>query len=98
MNPLTIDGQRYIVAPRGVTQWVRNMRAAKGGELRVGRRTEVFTAVELDDAAKPTVLREYLRKWKWEVGVFFDGLDADASDEQLLAVAPGFPVFRVVTA
>jgi deazaflavin-dependent oxidoreductase (nitroreductase family) len=47
VNPLTIDGQRYLVAPRGNTQWVRNMRVAGGGELRLGRRVEKFTAAEL---------------------------------------------------
>lgn len=95
VNVLTIDGQRYLVAPRGVTQWVRNLRAAGSGELVVGRRTEVFTTDELADAAKAPVLREYLRRWKFEVGILFDGLDANASDERLTAVAPGFPVFRI---
>ena len=47
VNPLTIDGQRYLISPRGNTQWVRNMRAAGGGELRIGRRVEKFTATEL---------------------------------------------------
>jgi deazaflavin-dependent oxidoreductase (nitroreductase family) len=96
VNPLTLSGQRYLVAPRGTTQWVRNLRAAGAGELRSGRRTEPFRAVELTDAEKAPVLREYLRRWKWEVGQFFDNLDADASDEQLQAVAPGFPVFRIL--
>src|SRR5262249_57929918 len=73
VNPLTLNGQRYLVAPRGETQWVRNMRAAGGGELRVGRRAEPFTATELADADKPPVLRAYLRRCKLEVGVFFGG-------------------------
>jgi deazaflavin-dependent oxidoreductase (nitroreductase family) len=98
VNLLTVDGERYLVAPRGITQWVRNLRAAGTGELRVGRRIEVFTADELADEAKPAVLREYLRRWAFEIGKFFDGLDADASDEQLAAIAAGFPVFRVTTA
>ena len=38
VNVLTLDGRRYLVAPRGRTQWVRNLRAAGSGELRVGRR------------------------------------------------------------
>jgi deazaflavin-dependent oxidoreductase (nitroreductase family) len=97
VNPMTVDGERYLVAPRGHTQWVRNMRAAGGGELRRGRRAEAFTAVELPDADKPPVLREYLRKWAWEVGRFFEGIDATSSDEELLAVAPGFPVFRIAS-
>jgi deazaflavin-dependent oxidoreductase (nitroreductase family) len=95
VNPLNHEGARYLVAPRGQAQWVRNMRVAHGGELRVGRRTERFTAVELPDAEKPAVLRAYLKRWKFEVGVFFDGVGPDATDEQLLAIAPGYPVFRI---
>jgi deazaflavin-dependent oxidoreductase (nitroreductase family) len=99
VNPLTHDGARYLVAPRGHTQWVRNLRATRyEGKLRLGRRVEHFTAVELADAEKPAVLREYLRRWKFEVGVFFDGVDADAPEEKLLEIAPGYPVFRITTA
>jgi deazaflavin-dependent oxidoreductase (nitroreductase family) len=95
VNLLTLDGDTYLVAPRGQTQWVRNLRVAGGGELRVGRRVQRFTASELADADKPPVLRAYLKRWAWETGMFFENLKADASDEQLLSVAPGFPVFRV---
>lgn len=96
VNPLTVDGARYLVAPRGHTQWVRNLRAAGGrGELRLGRRSTPFHAVELPDAEKPDILRAYLKRWKFEVGVFFDGLDHTASDEELLRVADGYPVFRI---
>jgi deazaflavin-dependent oxidoreductase (nitroreductase family) len=95
VNPLSLADGRYLVAPRGHTQWVKNMRAAGGGELHVGRRVEKFTATELADADKPAILREYLRRWKMEVGVFFDGVGPDASDAQLLAIAPGYPVFRI---
>jgi deazaflavin-dependent oxidoreductase (nitroreductase family) len=95
INLLMHEGSRYLVAPRGETQWVRNVRVAGGGELRVGRRVDPFRAVELDDDAKPTVLRAYLRRWKAEVGVFFDGVGPDATDEELAAIAPGYPVFFV---
>jgi deazaflavin-dependent oxidoreductase (nitroreductase family) len=95
VNLLTINGESYLVSPRGHSQWVRNLRVAGDGQLRVGRRTEQFTAQELPDDTKVVVLREYLRKWKWEVGVFFDGLSADSSDADLAAAAPGFPAFRV---
>jgi deazaflavin-dependent oxidoreductase (nitroreductase family) len=98
VNPLSFDGNRYLVAPRGHTQWVRNLRAAGGGELRVGRRTEHFTATELADADKPALLRAYLRQWKFEVGIFFEGVGPDATDEQLLAIAPGYPVFLITPA
>jgi deazaflavin-dependent oxidoreductase (nitroreductase family) len=95
VNLLTVGGTRYLVAPRGQTQWVRNMRVAGGGELRVGRRVEPFTATELADDAKPAVLRAYLKRWKFEVGMFFDGVGPDASDEKLREIAPGYPVFRI---
>jgi deazaflavin-dependent oxidoreductase (nitroreductase family) len=98
VNLLVLDGERYLVAPRGTTEWVRNLRAAGGGELRVGRRTEAFGYEELADADKPAILREYLSKWAFEVGRFFEGIDADSTDEELLAIAPGFPVFRLVAA
>lgn len=97
VNLLTVDGVNYLVAPRGVTQWVRNLRAAGAGELRVGRRVQPFTAEELPDEAKPAILRAYLRRWKFEIGAFFEGIGPDAGDEQFAAVAAGYPVFRVVT-
>ncbi|MFP5255076.1 MAG: nitroreductase family deazaflavin-dependent oxidoreductase [Acidimicrobiia bacterium] len=95
VNLLELDGRRYLVAPRGTTEWVRNLRAAGEGELRVGRQIERFRAVELDDAAKPPVLREYLRRWKAEVKAFFEDLDESSSDERVAEVAAGFPVFEV---
>jgi deazaflavin-dependent oxidoreductase (nitroreductase family) len=95
VNVLTLDGERYLVAPRGQAQWVRNLRAAGVATLRVGRRTEPVTAVELDDEAKLAVLRAYLERWKWEVGQFLDGLDHTADDAALRAAAPGFPAFRL---
>lgn len=98
VNLLTVDGVRYLVAPRGVTQWVRNIRVAGEGELRLGKRSEKFTPVELADADKPAILRAYLKRWKFEIGVFFDGVGPDATDAELLAIAGGYPVFRVVTA
>jgi deazaflavin-dependent oxidoreductase (nitroreductase family) len=95
VNLLEVDGQRYLVAPRGTTAWVRNLRAAGAGDLRVGRRVEAFRAEELPDEVKVPILREYLRKWAWEVGRFFEGVDKNSSDEELAAIADGFPVFAV---
>jgi deazaflavin-dependent oxidoreductase (nitroreductase family) len=96
VNLLELDGHPYLVAPRGTTEWVRNLRAAEGhGELRVGRRVEAFDATELDDESKVPVIRAYLVKWAWEVGKFFEGLTKDATDEEIAAVAPGFPVFAL---
>lgn len=98
VNLLTFEGRRYLVAPRGITQWVRNIRVAGEGELRLGRSSEKFISAELLDEQKPAILRAYLKRWKFEIGVFFEGVGPDASDAQLLAIAPGYPVFLVTTA
>ena len=95
VNVLPMEGERFLVAPRGHTQWTRNLRAAPTAELRVGRRVEVITAQEVPDARKVPVLREYLRRWSWEVGQFFEGIDHHSTDDQLAAIAPDFPVFEV---
>ena len=96
VNLLTLDGKRYLVAPRGETQWVRNLRVAKHGELVVGRRVERFVAEELDPQQSVPVLRAYLRRWAWEVGRFFGGsVSAKSTDEEIAAIAPEHPVFVV---
>lgn len=95
VNLLEVDGTRYLVAPRGHTQWVRNMRASGGGRLRLGKKTEDFKATELPPESSAPILRAYLKKWKWEVGAFFDGVGPDSSDAQLLEIAPDHPVFKI---
>ena len=94
VNPLPFKGDTYLVAPRGHTQWVRNLRVSGEGRL-VGRGTENFAATELTDEEKPALLRAYLKKWKWEVGAFFDGVGADAAESELQRIAPDHPVFRI---
>jgi deazaflavin-dependent oxidoreductase (nitroreductase family) len=95
VNLLTMDADEYLVAPRGQTQWVRNLRVAGEGELRVGKRIERFTATEIADAEKPQILRAYLKRWKMEVGVFFDGVSATSPEEDLVRISPQHPVFRI---
>lgn len=95
VNLLTFEDRRYLVAPRGNTQWVRNVRAAGGGELRLGRKREPFRAVELMDAEKPPLLRAYLKLWKMETGKFFGGVDDEAPEAELQRIAPNHPVFRI---
>ncbi|GAB2918457.1 nitroreductase family deazaflavin-dependent oxidoreductase [Streptomyces mayteni] len=95
VNLLTVNGNDYLVAPRGHVQWTHNMRASGGGELRLGRNVAPFTAEEIPDDEKPALLRAYLKRWKAEVGVFFDGVGPDSSDAELRRIAPDHPVFRV---
>jgi deazaflavin-dependent oxidoreductase (nitroreductase family) len=95
VNLLRVDGVDYLVAPRGHTQWVRNMRAAGGGRLVLGRRRSEFSAAEVPEAERPRILRSYLKRWSWEVGQFFDGVSASSTDAQLLGIAGDHPVFRL---
>lgn len=96
VNPYRHDGEQYLVSARGHSQWVRNMRAAGGGELRVGRKVRRFAATEIaDDAAKAAILRGYLERWGWEVNGYFKGVTAKSGDAELLAAAPDHPVFRI---
>ncbi len=97
VNLLELEGERYLVAPRGETHWTRNLRASGEGRLLVGRRSESFTAVELGDEEKVPVLRAYLKRWKFEVGVFFDGVGPDSSEDEMRGAAPKHPVFRLTS-
>src|ERR671938_1693078 len=92
VNLLTLEGGRYLVAPRGVTQWVRNIRVAGEGGLRLGRHVERFRAVEIADEEKVPILRAYLKRWKFEVGSFFSGVGPDSSDQELRRIAPDHPI------
>ena len=97
VNLLDYRGQRYLVAPRGVTQWVRNVRAGSDVELRLGSRRERVKLVEIADTdpLKIELIRQYLRKWAFEVGVFFEGVSATSPEEDLRRVAPSHPTFRI---
>jgi deazaflavin-dependent oxidoreductase (nitroreductase family) len=97
VNLLSHNGADYLVAPRGETQWVRNLRVAGDGVLLLGKRRASFTATELADSDKREVLRAYLKRWKAEVGVFFDGVDASSPDAELDRIAALHPVFRITT-
>jgi deazaflavin-dependent oxidoreductase (nitroreductase family) len=94
VNLLSIGGKEYLVSARGEGQWVRNVRAAHGQfDLQLGRKVEHRRAEELSDDDKVPVLRAYLKRWKAEVGVFFDGVGPNSTDEQLRAIAPKHPAF-----
>ena len=95
VNLLEHEGRRYLVAPRGETQWVRNLRSAGEGELMVGSKVERFRAVELADEEKVPILRAYLRRWKFEVGQFFGGVSADSPEAELRRTSAEHPVFRI---
>ena len=95
VNLLPLGDDRFLVAPRGNTQWVRNVRAAGEAQLRVGRRVETVRLVEVPADQRVPVLRVYLKRWGWEVGRFVEGLTTRSTDAELAAAAPGMPVFRL---
>lgn len=99
VNLLSLDGRQYLVSPRGETEWVRNVRADGGKlDLLLGSKRQNYLGHEVPDADKVDVLRGYLRRWKAEVGVFFDGVGPDSTDDQIRAIARKHPVFRLETA
>jgi deazaflavin-dependent oxidoreductase (nitroreductase family) len=85
VNVVELDDQRYLVAPRGDTQWVRNLRATARGELRRRGRVESFRATELTDSKKPPVIEAYLARWGYQVKRYFEALPNPADH----------PVFRI---
>jgi deazaflavin-dependent oxidoreductase (nitroreductase family) len=94
VNVLSFGEREYLVSARGNGQWVRNVRANDGKlDLLLGRRRAHRVATEVADEEKVDVLRAYLKRWKAEVGVFFDSVDAESSDTAILAIASKHPVF-----
>src|SRR5919201_1013491 len=53
-TPVTVitdpDGHRWLIAPFGEVNWVRNLRAAGTATLRSGRRSETIRAIGLTPA------------------------------------------------
>jgi len=61
--------------------------------LILGRHRQALTAVEVPVGARTEVLRAYLRRWKFEVGMFFEGVGPDSTDAEFAAIAQRHPVF-----
>lgn len=95
VNPLKLEGERYLVAPRGTTQWVRNIRVTNEGVLRLGRKRETIHVEEIPDSEKVPILRSYLKHWAFETGKFFEVANADVPDSELARIAPDHPIFRI---
>ena len=96
VNPLSLGNERYLVAPRGVTPWVRNIRESREGTLRLGFKEESIRVEEVPDEDKPEILRAYLKYWRMETGRFFGGVSDTAPEEELRRIAPNHPVFRIL--
>jgi deazaflavin-dependent oxidoreductase (nitroreductase family) len=95
VNPVEVDGVRYLFSPRGETQWVKNIRVTGEGTLRRGRGKTSFRVEELTDDEKAPVIRAYLDRWHWQVGAIM-GVDKHPDDAALRDLAPKHPVFRML--
>ncbi|HZP45522.1 MAG TPA: nitroreductase/quinone reductase family protein [Candidatus Binataceae bacterium] len=92
---LTLDGRRYLVCPRGRSQWVRNAEAAGQVTLKRGARREPVNIRAVADADKPPLLKAYLERFKLAVQRYFP-VPAGAPAAAFAAVAARYPVFEVV--
>ena len=95
VNVLTVDGNRYLVSPRGNTQWARNARAAGVVQLGPRWRRRNIAITEVADDAKPALLQQYLYRWYWEVKGHFAGLTPLSTEAELQQAAPAIPVFAL---
>jgi deazaflavin-dependent oxidoreductase (nitroreductase family) len=94
VNPLEMGGTTYLVAPRGDTHWARNLRAAKKGDLSMNRKTIHFTAEEVPVEQRAPLLRAYLDRWAGVTKSQFE-VRGDETVDELAAIAPRHPVFRL---
>jgi deazaflavin-dependent oxidoreductase (nitroreductase family) len=95
VNLLTYEGKQYLVSPRGLTQWVRNIRVSGDGELVLGNKVQHFNALEVPDTEKSPIVRAYMKRFSFEGGRFFRGVKADSPEEDLRRIAPDHPVFLI---
>jgi deazaflavin-dependent oxidoreductase (nitroreductase family) len=95
VDVLDRDGRRYLVAPRGYTQWVRNAIASGTVSLRKGRRSKKFGIRLLPDDEKPEVLKSYLDRYKLTVQRYFS-VPAGSPAEAFRPLTSDYPVFELI--
>lgn len=92
---LELNGKRYLVAPRGQTQWVRNAEAAGEVTLKKGRTEQQFHLRPLSDNEKPGILKAYLDRFKREVQRYFP-VPADSPPEAFRELVQDYPAFELI--
>jgi len=95
VDVLTLNGQRFLVAPRGRTQWVRNAEAGCGVRLRKGRHTEDVRLRRVPDEQKPEVLKAYLDRFKLSVQRYFP-IPAGSPVADFTSLVDRYPVFELL--
>jgi deazaflavin-dependent oxidoreductase (nitroreductase family) len=94
VNVLVVNGRKYLVAPRGETQWVRNARSTGEVWLKKGRRRYQFRLRTIPDEQKPQLLKSYLDRFRTTVQRYFP-VPAGSAAEAFSAIASQYPVFEL---
>ena len=94
VDAVEVDGQRWLVAPYGPTDWVRNARATGEVTLSRGGHSEQFRVEEVAPTAAVPVLRNHITEIKVTRPYFDAG--PSSTDEEIAAELPKHPVFRLV--
>jgi deazaflavin-dependent oxidoreductase (nitroreductase family) len=94
---LELNGKRYLVAPRGRAQWVRNAEAAGEVALKRGKLKQRFKLRALSDQEKPEVLKAYLDRFKREVQTYFP-VPAGSPAEAFRDLLESYPAFELISA
>ncbi len=95
INLLQRDGKRFLVAPRGRTQWVRNAETAGEVILKKGSMREKFRLRPLSKAEKPEILKAYLDSFKREVQRYFP-VPAGSPAETFVELTESYPAFELI--
>jgi deazaflavin-dependent oxidoreductase (nitroreductase family) len=95
VDVLVLDGRRYLVAPRGQTEWVRNALASGTVVLKKGRQREELLARSLSANEKPAVLKAYLDRFKLAVQRYFP-ITAGAPETAFQPLVDRYPAFELL--
>ncbi len=95
INLLELGGKRFLVAPRGRTQWVRNAEVAGEVTLKKGKMKLQFRLRAIPDADKPEILKAYLDSFKREVQRYFP-VAAGSPVEAFGPLAESYPAFELI--
>jgi deazaflavin-dependent oxidoreductase (nitroreductase family) len=94
---LEMNGKKFLVAPRGRTQWVRNAEAAGEITLRKGSTRQRFRLRPIPDADKPAILKAYLDTFKREVQRYFP-VAAGSPPQAFAEIVQSYPTFELIPA
>lgn len=96
VNVLHYDGRRYLVAPRGNTEWVRNVRAANGDASLLRKDREKVHLEEIPVEQRPPIIKAYVNENAMATKQYF-GVEPDDPIERYEGIAPDHPVFQIIS-